>query len=74
MLILADHQLTGEILGKPFYGKTLPPAEGGMPPVGLFHLSLPSKDPVFDEEIVATNSAIHDELIEVIERNWQRQD
>ena len=34
----------------------------------------PSKDPVFDEEIVATNSAIHDELLEVIERNWQRQD
>jgi myo-inositol-1(or 4)-monophosphatase len=35
---------------------------------------LPSKDPVFDEEIVASNSAIHDELLEVIERNWQRQD
>jgi myo-inositol-1(or 4)-monophosphatase len=34
----------------------------------------PSKDPVFDEEIVASNSAIHDELLEVIERNWQRQD
>ena len=34
----------------------------------------PSKDPVFDEEIVATNTAIHDELLEVIERNWQRQD
>ena len=34
----------------------------------------PSKDPVFDEEIVATNSAIHNELLEVIERNWQRQD
>jgi hypothetical protein len=29
---------------------------------------------VFDEEIVATNSAIHNELLEVIERNWQRQD
>lgn len=34
----------------------------------------PSKDPVFDEEIVATNSAVHDELLETIERNWQRQD
>ena len=34
----------------------------------------PSKDPVFDEEIVASNSAIHDELLEVIEKNWQRQD
>lgn len=34
----------------------------------------PSKDPVFDEEIVASNSAIHAELLEVIERNWQRQD
>lgn len=34
----------------------------------------PTKDPVFDEEIVASNSAIHDELLEVIERNWQRQD
>jgi len=33
-----------------------------------------TKDPVFDEEIVATNSAIHTELLEVIERNWQRQD
>jgi hypothetical protein len=29
---------------------------------------------VFVEEIVASNSAIHDELLEVIERNWQRQD
>jgi hypothetical protein len=29
---------------------------------------------VFDEEIVASNSAIHNELLEVIERNWQRQD
>lgn len=29
---------------------------------------------MFDEEIVASNSAIHDELLEVIERNWQRQD
>lgn len=34
----------------------------------------PSKDPLFDEEIVATNRAVHDELLEVIERNWQRQD
>ncbi|MCB9169235.1 MAG: inositol monophosphatase [Flavobacteriales bacterium] len=34
----------------------------------------PSKDPVFDEEIVASNNAIHDELLEVIERNWARQD
>ncbi|MFZ1331512.1 MAG: inositol monophosphatase family protein [Flavobacteriales bacterium] len=34
----------------------------------------PSKDPVFDEEIVATNSSVHDELLEAIERNWQRQD
>ena len=34
----------------------------------------PSKDPVFDEEIVASNRAIHDELLAVIERNWQRQD
>ena len=34
----------------------------------------PTKDPVFDEEIVASNNAIHNELIEVIERNWQRQD
>jgi myo-inositol-1(or 4)-monophosphatase len=34
----------------------------------------PSKDPVFDEEILASNSAIHNELLEVIERNWQRQD
>jgi myo-inositol-1(or 4)-monophosphatase len=34
----------------------------------------PAKDPVFDEEIVASNSAIHDELLEVIERNWARQD
>ncbi|MBP8823308.1 MAG: inositol monophosphatase [Flavobacteriales bacterium] len=34
----------------------------------------PSKDPVFDEEIVASNSAIHAELLEVIERSWQRQD
>lgn len=34
----------------------------------------PSKDPVFDEEIVASNRAVHDELLEVIERNWQRQD
>ncbi|MFZ1617202.1 MAG: inositol monophosphatase family protein [Flavobacteriales bacterium] len=34
----------------------------------------PSKDPVFDEEIVASNSAIHEELLEVIEKNWQRQD
>lgn len=34
----------------------------------------PSKDPVFDEEIVASNSAIHEELLEVIERSWQRQD
>ena len=34
----------------------------------------PSKDPLFDEEIVATNRAVHDELPEVIERNWQRQD
>lgn len=33
-----------------------------------------TKDPVFDEEIVATNKAIHDELLEVIERNWARQD
>ncbi|MBX2982286.1 MAG: inositol monophosphatase [Flavobacteriales bacterium] len=39
--------------------------------VSGFH---PSKDPVFDEEIVASNSAIHEELLEVIERNWQRQD
>lgn len=39
--------------------------------VSGFH---PSKDPVFDEEIVASNSAIHDELLEVIEKNWQRQD
>ncbi|HMN06476.1 MAG TPA: inositol monophosphatase family protein [Flavobacteriales bacterium] len=42
---------------------------GGM--VSGFH---PSKDPVYDEEIVASNSAIHEELLEVIERNWQRQD
>jgi myo-inositol-1(or 4)-monophosphatase len=34
----------------------------------------PSKDPVFDEEILASNNAIHNELLEVIERNWQRQD
>ncbi|MBL0126489.1 MAG: inositol monophosphatase [Flavobacteriales bacterium] len=34
----------------------------------------PTKDPVFDEEIVASNNAIHNELLEVIERNWQRQD
>lgn len=34
----------------------------------------PSKDPVFDEEIVASNSAIHEELLEVIERNWARRD
>jgi myo-inositol-1(or 4)-monophosphatase len=34
----------------------------------------PAKDPVFDEEIVASNLAIHDELLEVIERSWQRQD
>jgi len=34
----------------------------------------PKKDPVCDEEIVASNSAIHDELLAVIERNWQRQD
>ena len=34
----------------------------------------PSKDPVFDEEIVASNSVIHDQLLEVIERNWARQD
>jgi len=27
-----------------------------------------------NEEIVASNSAIHEELLEVIERNWQRQD
>lgn len=33
-----------------------------------------TKDPVFDEEIVASNHAIHDELLEVIERNWARQD
>lgn len=39
--------------------------------VSGFH---PSKDPVFDEEIVASNSAIHAELLEVIERSWQRQD
>jgi len=39
--------------------------------VSGFH---PSKDPVFDEEIVASNSAIHEELLEVIEKNWQRQD
>lgn len=39
--------------------------------VSGFH---PSKDPVFDEEIVASNSAIHQELLEVIEKNWQRQD
>lgn len=39
--------------------------------VSGFH---PTKDPVFDEEIVASNSAIHAELLEVIERNWQRQD
>lgn len=39
--------------------------------VSGFH---PAKDPVFDEEIVASNSAIHTELLEVIERNWQRQD
>ncbi|MCB0794890.1 MAG: inositol monophosphatase [Flavobacteriales bacterium] len=32
------------------------------------------KDPVFDEEIVASNSSIHDELVEAIERNWARQD
>ncbi len=32
------------------------------------------KDPVFDEEIVASNSAVHDELVEAIERNWARQD
>ncbi len=42
---------------------------GGM--VSGFH---PSKDPVFDEEIVASNSAVHTELLEAIERNWQRQD
>lgn len=34
----------------------------------------PTKDPLFDEEIVASNSAIHDELLEAIDRNWQRQD
>lgn len=39
--------------------------------VSGFH---PSKNPVYDEEIVASNSAIHEELLEVIERNWQRQD
>jgi myo-inositol-1(or 4)-monophosphatase len=39
--------------------------------VSGFH---PSKDPLFDEEIVASNSAIHNELLEVIEKNWQRQD
>ncbi|MCC6839363.1 MAG: inositol monophosphatase [Flavobacteriales bacterium] len=39
--------------------------------VSGFH---PTKDPVFDEEIVASNSAIHEELLEVIERSWQRQD
>ncbi|MBS1569325.1 MAG: inositol monophosphatase [Bacteroidetes bacterium] len=39
--------------------------------VSGFHTT---KDPVFDEEIVASNAAIHDELLEVIERNWQRQD
>ena len=39
--------------------------------VSGFH---PAKDPVFDEEIVASNSAIHTELLEVIEKNWQRQD
>ncbi len=42
---------------------------GGM--VSGFH---PAKDPVFDEEIVASNTAIHQELLEVIEKNWQRQD
>ena len=39
--------------------------------VSGFH---PGKDPVFDEQIVASNSAIHAELLEVIERNWQRRD
>ncbi|MBL7963254.1 MAG: inositol monophosphatase [Flavobacteriales bacterium] len=34
----------------------------------------PTKDPVFDEEIVASNSAIHEELLEVVERYWMRQD
>ncbi len=39
--------------------------------VSGFH---PSKAPVYDAAIVASNSAIHEELLEVIERNWQRQD
>ena len=32
------------------------------------------KDPVFDEEIVASNSAIHDQLLECIDHYWSRQD
>lgn len=39
--------------------------------VSGFH---PSKDPVFDEEILAGNNSIHEELLEVIEKHWQRQD
>lgn len=39
--------------------------------VSGFH---PTKNPVFDEEIMASNSTIHEELLEVIERNWPRQD
>lgn len=39
--------------------------------VSGFH---PTKNTVFDEAIVASNSAIHEELLEMIERYWQRQD
>jgi hypothetical protein len=53
MLKLADHQITGEILGKPFFGKTLPPAEGGTLPSGIFLLYPPDKDPVFGAFVLA---------------------
>ena len=62
---------TLEALAGSVHGPNGPPAVLQKGKVSGF---LPSKDPVFDEEIVASNSAIHDELLEVIERNWQRQD
>ncbi len=34
----------------------------------------PGVDPLFGEEIVASNTAIHEQLLEVIERHWARQD
>ncbi len=53
MLLLADNQITGDILGKPIFGKTVPATLDGSLPRGLFDLKAPEHDPVFGAFVLA---------------------